>query len=121
MRTPRRLVAATTALAVAWTALWPLVSSAQHVAAGEAMPLCHQAGMQVDPDVAPADPAPAKGEAKQHCPLCVMAFYTGTSAPVVAPTPPESPTDRAREPHCAPVPGGTQTSLPQSRAPPALS
>lgn len=122
MRMPRRLVAVTTALAVAWTALWPLVSSAKLIASGEAMPLCHQAGMQVDPS-APTDESgspPAKFP-KQHCPLCVMAFFAGTSMPVVAPPPPQVAGVAAAEPHCAALPSGVETHFPPSRAPPALS
>jgi hypothetical protein len=50
----RRLIALLTTLAVAWTALWPLVSSARVLLGSEATPLCHQAGMQVDPGEMPA-------------------------------------------------------------------
>ena len=121
MRMPRRLVAVTTALAVAWTALWPLVSSAKLVASGEAMPLCHQAGMQVDPSQSPEDAGSHPNLPKQHCPLCVMAFLAGTSMPVVAPPPPQITGVAASEPHCAALPSGIETHFPPSRAPPALS
>ena len=70
----RRLIAAATALSIAWTALWPLVSAAHSMAADEAVPLCHQAGMQVAPDMAPMQAPGAPKQSKQHCPLCVMAF-----------------------------------------------
>jgi hypothetical protein len=43
----RRILAAFAALAVAWTALWPLVSAARAVSMGMPVPLCHQAGSQV--------------------------------------------------------------------------
>jgi hypothetical protein len=118
---PRRLVAAIATLAVAWTALWPLVTSARLVASGEAMPLCHQAGMQVDPSVSPVGQGPHPKESKQHCPLCIMAFFAGTAIPVMAPTPPQLGGIPAREVHCAPMPSGIETPLPPSRGPPALS
>src|SRR5437868_8142819 len=120
MRMPRRLVAVTAALAVAWTALWPLVSSAKLLASGEAMPLCHQAGMQVDPSVSPEQPGAPGKNAKQHCPLCIMAFYTGTSAPLLAPPASQVATLVVRESYCAPVPADVDTPFPQSRAPPAV-
>ena len=118
---PRRLVAFTAALAVAWTALWPLMSSAKLIASGEAMPLCHQAGMMVDPSVSPEEQGPHPKDAKQHCPLCIMAFYTGTSMPLLPPAPTHLDGAPPVEAHCAPIPGGTETPLPPSRAPPALS
>ena len=121
MRMPRRLVAITTALAVAWTALWPLVSSAKLIASGEAMPLCHQAGMQVDPSVSPEEQGSHPKQPKQHCPLCVMAFFAGKSMPVVALPPPQLAGIAASQPHCAALPSGIEVALPQSRAPPALS
>ena len=121
MKMPRRPVATIAALAVAWTALWPLVTSAQRVAAGEAMPLCHQAGMQVEPGSAPRDPSSAPGEFKLHCPLCVMAFYAGTAPPVIAPTPPHFAGDLACMAHCADIPAGTETPHPPSHAPPVPS
>ena len=121
MKMPRRLVAATAALAVAWTALWPLVTSAERVVAGEAMPLCHQAGMQVEPGSVPMDPAPGSGERKQHCPLCVMAFLAAFSPPVVPASPPPA---LAGATVAMPDSGprlAADFSLPQSRAPPVRS
>jgi len=123
MRLPRRLVASIATFAVAWTALWPLLSSARLIAAGEAMPLCHQAGMQVDPSVSPeggGTGGPPK-ESKQHCPLCIMAFFAGTSVPDLAPAPPQLAGFAARDVHCAAMPSGVETHLPQSRAPPPPS
>jgi len=119
---PRRLVAVTAALAVAWAALWPLLTSAKLIASGEAMPLCHQAGMQVDPSVTPegSGGAPAKFP-KQHCPLCIMAFYTGTSVELTAPPAPQVGTLVVRDSYCAPLPPGVDTPFPPSRAPPELS
>jgi hypothetical protein len=117
---PRRLVALATALAVLWTALWPLVSSAHSLGAEEPMPLCHQAGMQVSPDIpAPADPRSPK-EAKQHCPLCVMAFFVAFQAPPLVAAP--APLERAGRvlAYFAPAPDGIAVHLPQSRAPPAF-
>jgi len=115
-----RYVAAFTALAIAWTALWPLVSSAWMVANNEAMPLCHQAGMQVTPDMAPADPVDSHGPParKQHCPLCVMVFLAAFSPPVVAPAPPHFDRDSAPGPHWATLRAGVEIQLPESRAPP---
>jgi hypothetical protein len=84
-----RLTAFFAILAVAWTSLWPLVSSLEAKIAGEDMPLCHQAGMQVDPSEMPRAPSqkdapPEKG--KTHCPLCIMAFYAAFDAPVAEPS-----------------------------------
>ena len=79
MHSRRRLVSFIAILAVAWTALWPLVTSLEAKIVGGEMPLCHQAGMQVDPNEAPAQ------EGKIHCPLCVMAFYVAFDAPITEP------------------------------------
>jgi len=117
----RRLVALATTVAIAWTALWPLVSSAPFLAAGEAMPLCHMAGMQVSPDQAPMDesqPGAPQEKGKQHCPLCIMVFLAAVTPPVVAPTPSLLESDAAPQPYWAPPRSGVETQLPQSRAPP---
>jgi hypothetical protein len=117
----RRLIAACTSLAVLWTALWPLVSSAHLLGVDEPMPLCHQAGMQVSPDMAPpVDPAAPK-ESKQHCPLCVMAFLVAFQAPAMVPAPAELPGGLARDAYWAPLPAGIAVQLPPSRAPPATA
>jgi hypothetical protein len=67
MRTSRRLFALVAAFAVAFGALWPLVSVAQP---GPRIPsfICSQSGFQ-HPD-APA----GVDDAKFHCPLCVVSF-----------------------------------------------
>jgi Protein of unknown function (DUF2946) len=80
MTRARRWVALLALLAVGWTALWPLVSAAHAEAMSEPMPLCHQAGGMVSMDVAPQGPS-VPGVPKQHCPLCVMAFYCSFSEP----------------------------------------
>ena len=118
MRASRRRLALATLLAVAWTALWPLVTSAKLLAAGENMPLCHQAGMQVSPDQAPMQPAD-NGERKQHCPLCIMAFFVAFTPPaeVAAPAPIRAGT--ADPTYCAPKPFGVDTVHPAGQAPPS--
>ena len=93
--TPRRSLWVFTTFTVVWMALWPLVTSAHALIASEPVELCHQAGMQVAPGEMPMKQGvPAEG--KQHCPLCVMAFYGAFEAPpepapttyfVVAPQP----------------------------------
>jgi len=122
----RRRIAAIAALAgVAWAALWPLVSAAHAMVAGEDMPLCHMAGMMVAPGEmpgapqAPAAPGHHHDESGTHCPLCIMAFYGAFHA---APEPPPFPFSTGfvtLETHCAPIPFGVEVALPQSRAPPA--
>lgn len=116
-----RIVALATVIAVAWTALWPLVSSAWLVASNEAMPLCHQAGMQVTPDMAPPEVPETPGHpagAKQHCPLCIMAFLAAFEPPVVAPAPQHLDRDSAPGPYWATLRGSVEIQLPESRAPP---
>lgn len=116
----RRFLTAFTALCVAWTSLWPLVSSAHALLAGDETQLCHQAGQAVPIGLAPMlpdDGAPA-GEAKVHCPLCVMAFL-GACAPAMKVRPaPFFATGITVQPHWAAVPTGIEVSLPQGRAPP---
>lgn len=107
----RRLIALLTTLAVAWTALWPLVSSARALLGHEPVMLCHQAGMQVDPSA----PAP---QGKPHCPLCIMAFY-GAFTPAVAVPPAFFCVECvAAQPYCSPLAANVAVHLPQGRAPP---
>ena len=120
----RRLVALATTAAIAWTALWPLVSSAPFLAVGDAVPLCHQAGMQVSPDQAPMDesqPGAPQQKGKQHCPLCIMVFLAAISPPVVTPTPPLFESVAQQGPYWAPPRHGVETQLPQGRAPPVTA
>jgi hypothetical protein len=112
MTTHRRLACLLITLAVAWAALWPVVSSARAFFSGEQVMLCHQAGMQVDPSAPPQDGG------KVHCPLCIMAFY-GAFAP--APKPPPAlfgVATAVTDTHCAPLTADVAIQLPQSRAPP---
>ena len=105
-------------LAVAWTALWPLVSSAHALFAAEPVELCHQAGTQVAPGEKPMKPGGTE-EGKQHCPLCVMAFYGAFEPPpatagalhfVIAPPCADG---------CGAQPSTAPRYTPPSRAPPA--
>lgn len=115
-----RLIPAFTALCVAWTSLWPLVSSAQALLAGDETRLCHQAGQAVPIGLAPMlpdDGTPA-GEAKVHCPLCVMAFLGACAPGMKVPPAAFFATGVTLQPHCAAVPPGIEVFLPQGRAPP---
>lgn len=118
MKKARRVVAFLALLAVGWAALWPLVSAAHAQAAGAPMPLCHQAGGMVPMDDVPQAPAPP-GERKEHCPLCIMAFYGAFGAPLHAPAFFFSCFSVALDTHCAPRPHGVEVALPFGRAPPA--
>jgi Protein of unknown function (DUF2946) len=65
MKTSRRLFALVAAFAVAFGALWPLISVAHPGAPTIPSFICTQSGFQHQ-DV------PGKHEDKFHCPLCVM-------------------------------------------------
>jgi hypothetical protein len=88
----------------------------------ESVPLCHQAGMAVGLDELPSQPGmPSHPQPKFHCPLCIMAFYGGFSAPAV-PTPPSFHCRvHVRDAYCAPKPAAVAFLLPQGRAPPLLA
>lgn len=122
MRTRRRIVALIALLGVAWAALWPAISAAHAEAAHESMPLCHMAGMMVDPaDAMPQDGPAAPGDegGRTHCPLCIMAFFVAFHR---APEPPPftfSTGFVTLDGYCAAMPCGLQVPLPESRAPPA--
>ena len=117
---PNRILALFTAVAVAWTSLWPLVSSAHALAMAEEMPLCHQAGTQVAPGLAPLASPDAPAEPRQHCPLCIMAFLAAFAPlPSVA----DGPFTRLADdrPEALPAPAfDVSLQLPPSRAPPVL-
>lgn len=112
MTSRRRLIALLTTIAVAWTALWPLVSSARVLWSSEPMALCHQAGMQVSPAQAPAQ------EGKQHCPLCIMAFFGAFSPPPSVPPLEFSVGSVSLDAYCSPLTADVAVHLPQGRAPP---
>jgi hypothetical protein len=63
--TQRRLFALIAAFAVAWGALWPLVSVAKPRSASLPNFVCTQSGFQ-------HAPAPDGGDGNFHCPLCVV-------------------------------------------------
>jgi len=116
----RRATALATLLCVLWTALWPVVASAHALAQGDAMPLCHQAGMQVGADEPSSDgPTQAPQPGKQHCPLCIMAFLAMPSAPSVAAPDRIAPIDLSRDFRNVVQPADLSARLPESRAPPS--
>jgi hypothetical protein len=112
MRTRQRIVGLLTVLAVAWTAMWPVVASARAAFAHEQVMLCHQAGMQVDPS------APVPGQGKTHCPLCIMAFYGAFTPALVASPAFFSVASVRNDHHAAPLAAEVGVHLPQGRAPP---
>ena len=69
MKTRRRLFALVAAFAVAFGALWPLVSLARFGPPEIPSVICTQSGFQ-------HPGAPAPHEDKNHCPLCVMTLDT---------------------------------------------
>ncbi|MFZ3323671.1 MAG: DUF2946 family protein [Usitatibacter sp.] len=77
MRTTRRLFALVAAFAVAFGALWPLVSQAGPRSREIPNFICTQSGFQ-HPGL------PANHDDKFHCPLCVTSV--DIAPPVVAPT-----------------------------------
>lgn len=120
----RRPVAIATALVVAWTALWPLVSSARALLAHQEVVLCHQAGSMVGmgeapmPMEQPGAPEHGKKEGGTHCPLCIMAFYGSAAQPIAMP-PLQFPTlSVCNRIYSAPRPANLEVLLPPSRAPP---
>jgi hypothetical protein len=111
----RRIAALGLTFIVAWASLWSLVTAAHAKVVDEPVMLCHDAGSTV----APGTPASRPGESKQHCPLCIMAFYgSAPPSPVVSPLAYSTlsvPLSRYE----APRPHDAQAYTPLSRAPPA--
>jgi hypothetical protein len=77
MRTTRRIFAFVAALAVAFGALWPLVSAAMPRSAEIPSFLCTQSGFQ-------HPGTPSDHDDKFHCPLCVMSVDAAPPAAVAA-------------------------------------
>ena len=122
MTSRRRLIAFLAGFAVLATALWPLATSLGFAANGEAVPLCHQAGLQVAADSMPMPEMPGEpaAPAKSHCPLCVLVFFAAF-APELAPPPYVALVLRHVEPVVsAPSVRRFVVVLPGSRAPPVL-
>ena len=115
----RRAVALVATFAVLGTALWPLVASWMADLRHEAVPLCHQAGLQVAADSMPMQDSPGGDKAPQsHCPLCVLVFFAAF-APALAPPPYVAVAMTVvREPDPAPLARRFAVVLPGSRAPP---
>jgi hypothetical protein len=120
MNRARRFVAFLALLAVGWTALWPLVSAAHARATSQPVLLCHQAGGVVPMDEAPTAPG-APGTPKQHCPLCIMAFYCGFCEPPRAPDFSFPTALVVRDVVAVAHTHGVEVALPFGRAPPASS
>jgi hypothetical protein len=117
----RRATALATLLCVVWTALWPVVASAHALASADAMPLCHQAGMQVGADEPSTDgPSKVPQPGKQHCPLCIMVFLAMPSAPTIAAPDRLAPVDLAGDVRDTVHPADLSARLPESRAPPLV-
>jgi hypothetical protein len=112
MRTSRRVFALVAAFAVAFGALWPLVSAARP--ASERIPsfICTQSGFQ-HPE-APGD----VDESRFHCPLCVASMDSALpELPPLVTSPP--PADAARgESFTSSVDFVFFAQPPPSRAPP---
>jgi hypothetical protein len=118
MTRSRRCIAIAATLAVLATALWPLVTSVAAAGSGEAVPLCHQAGLQVAADSMPMGDQPADAPPKSHCPLCVLVFFAAFS-PELAVPPYVAMALRAPPQDAAPFLQRRFTvALPPSRAPP---
>jgi DUF2946 family protein len=118
MSTRRPLLSAFVALAVAWAALWPLVAGVRAASMESPVPLCHQAGSQVDMNEAPMQPGAPEGEPKFHCPLCVIAFYGAFGSALKVPPLTMATACVTLDTYCSPNPAGLEVRLPQSRAPP---
>ena len=130
MKLRRRITAWLALLAVGWAALWPVIAAGHAAATGGEMPLCHQAGSMVTPDMPdmagmlgmPEMPsAPQDDRGRTHCPLCIMAFFAALSPALHVPQADYYTRAVAHDPHCAPMPYGLEVRIPPGRAPPASS
>ncbi|MGZ5084301.1 MAG: DUF2946 family protein [Usitatibacter sp.] len=115
MKSSRRIFALVAAFAVAFGALWPLVSAARPGPPPMPNLICTQGGFQH----APA--APADHDEKSHCPLCVVSM--DSALPVI----PAGAAAALAPSMCAiPTPRRSLHALllarpPPARAPPAFS
>ena len=117
MKLRRASIAAFAALAVAWTALAPFTTALRE-SSGE-MPLCHQAGMQVDAASSPLPAMPGEAPArKTHCPLCVMVFFAAFAPDAVVPPHELHAAERAVVSRAPQLRHRLAVALPQGRAPP---
>ena len=121
MRMLRRPIALLAILMVAWTALWPLVSSLHAAGSSEPVPLCHMAGMEVAPGMAPDEPGTPGETGKTHCPLCIMAFYGAFAAAPHAPAFVLAASIAQPEAHGTPRLSRFEPGIPLGRAPPLFS
>jgi hypothetical protein len=124
MNSGRRIVALITLMALGWVTLWPAVAAAHAAATGGVVPLCHQAGSMVMPDMPdmpdmPAAPRDDRG--RTHCPLCIMAFFAALPPALHVPRCDYYTYAVVRDRHCAPMPYGLEVRTPQGRAPPDSS
>jgi len=113
VRSRRRLFATIAALAVAFGALWPLVSQAHFGPKPIPSFICAQSGFHPD--------APLPHEDRNHCPLCVVgADATPPTLPAAASPAPVAVGHIAVEGECSLHPGFLARP-PPSRAPPLYS
>jgi hypothetical protein len=121
MKLRRRIVACITLCAVGWATLWPVVAAGHAAATGAAMPLCHQAGSMVMPDMPDMPAAPHDDRGRTHCPLCIMAFFAALPPALHIPKSDYYTHAVRLDRHCAPMPYGLEVRIPPGRAPPAVS
>jgi hypothetical protein len=118
VRKRQRLFALAAILAIAWGALWPLVSTAQLKSPAIPSFICTQSGFQEAPH---APTAPDGSHEGFHCPLCVMT--ADAALPALAPTMTWMLPARVVRigPFVAPHSPRPVAQPPPSRAPPVLS
>ena len=114
----RRIVALLAAFAIAFGALWPLVSAARPKSPAIPNFICGQSGFHAPDEVPPARDG-ALG--KFHCVLCVAVAETAPAAPLPGPGWTAIEGTVQVEPVVAPFPRRWLARPPPSHAPPALS
>lgn len=130
MKSRQRIATWIALVAVGWVTLWPVVAATRASVLGMEMPLCHQAGSMVMPEMPdmagmpgmpqmPSSPEDERG--RTHCPLCIMGFFAALPPALYVPHVDYYTRVAQRDVHCAPMPHGLQVRIPPGRAPPAVS